>query len=144
MKVELPQGTDVCNFLGNLKKITAAVLLLAGGFVSAQNKTITLEDYISLVEKNNKDLLLAEKNTESAWQTVNMARSALLPTVGVSAGYTRNMYELMQETVVGTYNTGSGSQIFPGYTQDVRRKLPRRSLKIRSGNSTTAQSPSLI
>lgn len=103
-------------FLGGFLSL---LLILTGGFAAAEK--LSLEKYISLVEQNNKDILLAQKNTESAMQSVNMARAALLPQAGLSAGYTRNFYEQMQESVVGAYNTGADSEIFPGYTEDVRQ-----------------------
>ena len=51
-----------------MKKLMVSLFLISALFNSYAEK-ITLDEYVSLVQKNNKDLKIARKNTEKAKTT---------------------------------------------------------------------------
>lgn len=55
---------------------------------SAQAQPLSLEGYIALVERNNKDLQLATLNEQNARSVKRQAMSAFLPKAALTAGYT--------------------------------------------------------
>lgn len=69
----------------------------------AVKKALSLSDYISLVEKNNKDLKIASQNSIQAKMQMRQAMSALLPTAGLQLGYTRNLTDVEKPTTIGSY-----------------------------------------
>ena len=70
-----------------MKKLMASLFLISALFNSYAEK-ITLDEYISLVQKNNKDLKIARKNTEKAKTLVSQAFASFFPMIGATAGYT--------------------------------------------------------
>ena len=56
-------------------------------------QTYNLNDFIELVKKNNKDILIAAKDLEIADAQDAMARSGAYPYISASAGYNRNLKE---------------------------------------------------
>jgi outer membrane protein TolC len=106
--------------MNNMKKLLICVVLaLAAGIAAAES--FSLEDYLTRVEKFSKDLHLSRQDVEKADVTVNQAWSALLPTVGVQAGYTRNLWDVEQSTPIGasTNPTGGSNPMYPLVRQDI-------------------------
>lgn len=70
------------------------VMLSAGTSLHALE--LTLEEYITLVEKNSKQLMQAAKDVEIAAATEKAAASQAYPMIGAQAGYTRNLTDIKQ------------------------------------------------
>lgn len=72
-------------------RFTALFLIMLAGTVSvtAQHRTLTLDQAISMALERNLDVLQAQNNVESAQATVLAARGDYLPTLSASAGWTR-------------------------------------------------------
>ncbi|MDR1317174.1 MAG: TolC family protein [Spirochaetales bacterium] len=98
------------------------ILMLCIVAAAAVAEDYSLEDYLARVEKFSKDLILSRQDVEKADVTVTQARSALLPTIGVQAGYTRNLWDIEQSTPIGasTTSTGGASPLYPLIRQDMR------------------------
>lgn len=64
----------------------AALIMSVPGYA----QTFTLSTYLDTVQKYNNDLKLAGKDRETAETKAKDAKSDALPSVGLSAGYTRN------------------------------------------------------
>ena len=93
-------------------------LLIAASFAAAQD--YSLEDYLARVEKYSKDLSLSRQDVEKADATVSQAWSSLLPTVGVQAGYTRNLWDVKQPQPVGVDLPANPSGFYPTVWKDMR------------------------
>jgi outer membrane protein len=65
----------------------AALLLSTPGYA----ETLNLTFYLKEVEQHNNDLKLAGKERETAASKAKDARSGALPSVGLTAGYSRNL-----------------------------------------------------
>ena len=76
--------------------ILAAFSFLALG-LPAQEQSIDLADFLSLVEENSLDLTAAETDRLLAEAQERLAKSAIYPMIGGQAGYTRNFIEITQE-----------------------------------------------
>jgi len=105
--------------MNNLK----IMFIAAGLFLSAVADCLypeeyNLEKYLSSVEQNNRDLQIARKNADAAGETVRQAFAALIPSVGVSGGYTRNLKDVKEPTAVYAYDAGL-SGIYPLHYEDV-------------------------
>jgi outer membrane protein TolC len=74
-----------------------------------------LDSYLSLVERNNPDLLVMFKDIELARTDVSLARSMFLPRAGVQGGYNRNLSERTQSMAVAA-PPGGGPLVY----QDIR------------------------
>jgi outer membrane protein TolC len=61
---------------------------------------------------------LSRQDVEKADATVSQAWSAILPSVGLEAGYTRNLWDIEQSTPVGASTTARGS-MYPLIRQDI-------------------------
>lgn len=85
--------------------LIGAMLLAAA---PAFSKEYTMEEYLSLVEKNNKDLMIAASQLKSSDQQVKLARSQALPTIGLSSSLKRNFLDVEQPMAVSA-DTGSGN-----------------------------------
>lgn len=79
------------------------VMLLAAA--PAFSKEYTMEDYLSMVEKNNKDLMLAASQLKTSDEQVKLARSQALPSIGLSSSLTRNFIDVEQMTAVSADKT---------------------------------------
>lgn len=75
------------------------------------SESYTLENYITGVEKNSRQLIQAAKDVVIAETSENAAKSQALPTIGVQAGYTRNLNDINQIMPVAA-DTGSGDFIY--------------------------------
>jgi len=100
------------NLSQNNKKLLPCAIFLMAGLCSAFGAEITLEDYISRVEKNSKQLMLAAKEVELASATEKAARSQAYPLIGVQTGYTRNLTDIEQSTPVSVDPSGSGMLVY--------------------------------
>ncbi|MCB0749157.1 MAG: TolC family protein, partial [Ignavibacteriae bacterium] len=71
------------------------LLIIATVFftITINAQTYDLDAFLALVEKNNKDILLAVKDLEMADAQDGMARSSAYPQLSASAGYKRNLKE---------------------------------------------------
>ena len=72
--------------------ILAFVLLLLPSFASSQ--TYTLDEFIVLVEKNSKDLKMAQKELEMADARYREALSTALPKIFAEGTYNRNLAKM--------------------------------------------------
>lgn len=70
--------------------IIVSLILLAQANVAQKHD---INDFIDLVKKNNKDILIAAKELEIAEAQDAMARSGAYPYISASAGYSRNLKE---------------------------------------------------
>jgi outer membrane protein TolC len=87
--------------------LTALAALFAISTVSAgAAEEYTLQTYVAVVEKNNRDMQLAQLNTKVARETVHEALAALLPAAGISAGYTRNLTDVQQPAAAYAHDAG--------------------------------------
>jgi len=78
-----------------MNRVTLCVILLSLFAVSAASADeYDLETYLTLVERNNPDLLLRFKDIELAETDAALARSAFLPRAGVQGGYNRNLQDV--------------------------------------------------
>lgn len=73
------------------KNITLGIsfFLLCGNVFGAEK--LTLESFLALVKQHNKDILLAEKNLETAKALKKEAWSTALPSLSATAIYNRNL-----------------------------------------------------
>jgi outer membrane protein TolC len=106
--------------MSNAKKYLPFVLILFTniGLLSAQSESYSLEDYLRKVQARNHDIAFSRQDVLLAEETVKQARSALLPSVGTSGGYTRNFMDREQSTAVGAGVIPSGS-MYPLVYRDV-------------------------
>jgi len=74
---------------------------------------ITLDDYVRLVIRNSKQLMVAAKDLEIAHSTGRAARSQALPLIGAEAGYRRNLLEITHPVPIGVIVDPSA----PGFSQ---------------------------
>jgi outer membrane protein TolC len=105
----------------NAKKCFSLVLfmLLTNiGLLFAQSESYTLDDYLKKVEAKNLDIALSRLNVLSSAESVKQARSALLPAIGASGGYTRNLTDREQSTPIGA-STTTVSLMHPLIYQDL-------------------------
>ncbi len=104
-----------------MKKILIRIGLLLLPFAAITAEGYTLQDYIKLVEENNKDLAVAKFDQKLAINQKNQARSALLPMVGGSVEYNRNFIDITQPMAV--YADGNATSaalgIYPVEYQEV-------------------------
>lgn len=75
------------------------------------SESYTLEDYITGVEKNSRQLLQAAKDVVIAETSEKGAKSQALPTIAAHAGYTRNLQDINQMMPVSS-NPVSGDFIY--------------------------------
>ena len=104
------------------RKITVfiTILLGAGLFLPLSAKDISLNEYIGLVEANNKDLQKAFLDNDMASVQKKLARSAFLPMISGSVGYTRNILEMTQTAAIGSTGAdGNGDGLNDFYYADV-------------------------
>ena len=77
----------------------------------AYSKQYSMEEYLELVSKNNKDLMLAASNLKSAGEQEKLARSQALPTIGLSSSLYRNFIDVEQPAAVAS-QAGGGPLIY--------------------------------
>ena len=87
--------------------ITAMIICTAPAFA----KQYSMDEYLSLVKENNKDLMLAASNLKSAGEQEKLARSQALPTVGLSSSLYRNFIDVEQNAAVAS-QAGGGPLIY--------------------------------
>ncbi|MCL1817494.1 MAG: TolC family protein [Spirochaetaceae bacterium] len=100
------------------KAVCIFLVVFTAAFAAAEN--YSLEDYLARVEKFSKDLSLSRQEVEKADVTVSQAWSALLPTVGVEAAYTRNLWDVKQSQPVGVNLPASPSGFYPLERLDIK------------------------
>jgi len=97
-----------------------SLFLMLGLFPSLSARDLSLEDYVVLVEENSKDIRKALLNYDLAGVQEKLAKSAFMPVVSGSVGYTRNLIELTESYAVGavpTVNADTG--LYDIYYTDV-------------------------
>lgn len=72
-----------------VKSILPVLILILSVNISGQTQTITLDQAIELALKNNREVKIAKLNVEKSSAAVSEAFGYALPSVDVSAGYTR-------------------------------------------------------
>ena len=129
---------------------TLLLILLIPSFLSAQDKgqlEFTLDDCLEIALTKNKDLRMEQLNVESASASVTSAFGDFLPSVYVSANYSRVIREQPYVYYQGqlfptstneknsySINAGASLNIFNGFARDLSR-FPRQ----RSVNTSNAQ-----
>lgn len=73
-----------------MKKLMLILLSLSVSYVFAQSGELTLEQCSAIALKNNPQIKIAEGTKELSTSSVVSTRSALMPQVGFSGGWTRN------------------------------------------------------
>ena len=88
--------------------ISAAAVLIFAAAVSAPvfSESYTLEDYITGVEKNSRQLKQAAKDVIIAETNEKAAKSQALPTIGAQAGWTRNLNDIETSYPVASVDGG--------------------------------------
>jgi outer membrane protein TolC len=93
--------------MAETKKYFGGILLFAGialfslhGQSLETGLSLSLEEYIEKVRANNLDIVLSGQNILAAAESVKQARSAFLPSIGATGGYTRNLRDRLQSTPV--------------------------------------------
>jgi len=99
--------------------VAICLMFLKAMPLSAQNDSYSLDDYVKKVQANNLDIALSRQNILAALESVKQARSALLPTIGGSAGYARNFSDREQSTAVASVTGASPGSVNPLIYQDV-------------------------
>lgn len=77
-----------------MKKYINIFLLVGICASSITGVELDLKSYLELVEKNSKDLKIAEIDQELAGAQEKLARSAIRPLIAGSAGYSRNIIDI--------------------------------------------------
>lgn len=91
--------------------ITSINILYAGEY--------SLEEYVTLVEENSKDLSLARFDRELAENKKDQASSVIRPMVSGSIGYARNLLEYTSSYPVYSSTTADATGYYPLIWQDV-------------------------
>ncbi|HEX4416460.1 MAG TPA: TolC family protein [Kofleriaceae bacterium] len=88
----------------------AGALFLASTSLASADRTLTLEEALSIARAHNRDLRGARERIAIANEAVAQARGALLPTVGVDGRYTHNYKEVdfdFQELLAPTFGVAN-------------------------------------
>ena len=83
-------------------KIICIIILACFAVTTVSAEEYDLAAYLTMVERNNPDLLIALKELELAKTGVTLARSALLPSAGVQGRYNHNFIEQTQGMAVAS------------------------------------------
>lgn len=94
----------------SFKTIIFTTMILCAA-VPAFSKPYSMDEYISLVKENNKDLMLAASTLKSAGEQEKLARSQALPTIGLSSSLYRNFIDVEQSVAVAS-QVGGGPLIY--------------------------------
>ncbi|WP_020612199.1 TolC family protein [Sediminispirochaeta bajacaliforniensis] len=95
-------------------------IMLVGGSLPLFALDYDLASYLEKVETDNRDLELSRQRVASALESIKQARSALLPTIALAGGYTRNFTDVEQSTAVGADTSASPlGAVSPLVYQDV-------------------------
>ncbi len=90
------------------------VLLLPGGVMIAQPRTLTLDDVLRLADEQSLDVRRARIALERASRAIESARALYLPEVSAGADYTFNIQRGVFFVAPGTFFNETGStQVFP-------------------------------
>ncbi len=76
-----------------MNKLLITITLMFVFALNVNGQKLTLNSFIGLVKKNNKDILIAVKDLEAAAATENEARSNAYPQINAKADYSRNLKE---------------------------------------------------
>ena len=79
-----------------------------GAQVTAEPLTITLQQFLAMVEDHSLDLSRARTERRQAASEEAIARSATRPSIDARAGYTRNLIEIESTVAVGADTSGPG------------------------------------
>ncbi len=100
--------------------VMIAALLCMPLLLFAQERSVTLEEFISLVETNSLELESARTDRSLAAVQERLTRSQLYPNVGGQIGYTRNLLDIEQAVpVAANGNVQIQPGIYPLVYQDV-------------------------
>jgi outer membrane protein TolC len=86
-------------------------MMLVGGALPLFALDYNLASYLEKVEADNRDLELSRQRVASALESIKQTRSALLPTIAVAGGYTRNFTDIEEPTAVAS-QSGGGPLIY--------------------------------
>ena len=96
------------------RRLFKTILLTAMIFCAAApafSKPYSMDEYLELVTKNNKDLMLAASSLKNAGEQEKLARSQALPTIGLSTSLYRNFIDVEQKAAVAS-QAGGGPLIY--------------------------------
>jgi len=94
-----------------MKKYMILTIIALSVSLSAGARELSLSEYMQLVEENSKDLYQANLDTKLAEAQEKLTRSAALPIIGGSLGYTRNLTEITMPAPVAA-NPATGELIY--------------------------------
>lgn len=89
-----------------MSRYMGVFILLFSMFNSVHSMEITLGDYLGFVEKNSKELYMAQLDRSLAETQESLAKSQVLPMVAGSVSYGRQLNELTQSYPVASLSTG--------------------------------------
>ncbi len=89
-------------------------------FVSGRGnaETYTLDTFLDAVKERNRDLKMAEKEKETAASKVKEAWSAALPSVGLEAGYNRNLTDYYMYFDKSAFSPGASGVMRAPFKRD--------------------------
>jgi outer membrane protein TolC len=93
------------------KRITIGIIIVCITALNAAALEYDLSAYLHLVEQNNSDIALAYRELLVSRESVNQARSPLLPGIGAEGSYTRNLQDMPRSTAVASA-PGGGPLIY--------------------------------
>ncbi|MEO1022904.1 MAG: TolC family protein [Bacteroidota bacterium] len=96
-----------------LRFILLVLILLAYDTLNAQ-QSLTLEDAIAIALQNNHNIKIERLNVEQSTNLATAGNAGLLPTLGVSTGFTYNSNDLYLEIATFGEQGISGSQAVSG------------------------------
>ena len=103
------------------KRFGAATALAISILAGTSATEYSLDSYLEKVERDNPDMALARQNAAAAIEGMKQARSALLPSVGVSAGYARNFIDIEKSYPVAS--TGPGPLVWDDIDSNLDNEL---------------------
>jgi len=94
-----------------MKRYLIITIMTLTAVLGIQARELTLSDYLKLVEENSKDLYQADLDKKLAEAQEKLTRSAAMPMIGGSLGYTRNLTEITMPAPVAA-NPMTGELIY--------------------------------
>ena len=145
----LQRNFEQLPYLFDMKKILTAVLMLQtilSGTMQAQEATLSLDSCRTLAIANNKELLIANENINSAHYQHKAAVTNYLPKISLQGGYIRSQQQvqlLSDETQAKLNNLGTTATTMLGQTigakaQAIAQQMPQLAPLIQSLSTSIA------
>ncbi len=94
-----------------MKRYLIITILTLTAVLGVNARDLSLAEYLKLVEENSKDLYKADLDKKLAEAQEKLTRSAAMPMIGGSLGYTRNLTEITMPAPVAA-DTSTGALIY--------------------------------